>query len=60
MNDFDKGFMMGMAMGGDDDSPQSQNGGCFTNIFMTLVYGGLFFIGAVIIVLLLIALTGFL
>jgi len=57
MNDFDKGFMMGMAMGNDDPS-QSQNGGCFTNIFMTLVYGALFFIGAILAVLIIIWLIG--
>jgi len=36
MDDFDKGFMMGMAMGGDDEPPQ--RGGCFTDIFMMLVF----------------------
>ena len=56
MNDFDKGFMMGMAMGGDDDSPP--RGGCFTDIFLTLVFGGLIFIGAILAVLILIWLIG--
>ena len=57
MNDFDKGFMIGMAMS-DDNTSQSPNGGCFTNIFMTLVYGVLFFIGAILVVFILIWLIG--
>jgi len=56
MNDFDKGFMMGMAMGGDDEPPQ--RGGCFTDIFMMLVFGALFFIGAILAVFILIWLIG--
>ena len=44
MNDFDKGFMMGMAMS-DDDPSQYQNEGCFSSIIKTLVYGALTFIG---------------
>jgi len=56
MNDFDKGFMMGMAMGSDDDPPP--RGGCFTDIFMTIVFGALFFIGAILVVLILIWLIG--
>jgi len=57
MNDFDKGFMMGMAMS-DDESSQSKNGGCFTNLFMTLVFGALLFIGAILVVFILIWLIG--
>jgi len=56
MNDFDKGFMMGMAMGGDDDpAPQE---GCFSFLFKTLVFGGLLFIGAILAVLILIWFIG--
>jgi len=62
MNDFDKGFMMGMAVGGDDDpAPQE---GCFSFLFKTLVIGGLTFIGlllaGLIIAFLLIGLTSLL
>ena len=60
MNDFDKGFMMGMAMG-DDDDDTSQNEGC-EGCFKTLVSGILIYIGAMvaafIIVLLIIWLIG--
>jgi len=45
MNDFDKGFMMGMAMGDDDES---QNEGC-EGCFKTLVSGILIYIGAMIL-----------
>jgi len=45
MNDFDKGFMMGMAMS-DDDTSQNEGGeGCFK----TLVSGILIYIGAMIL-----------
>jgi len=44
MNDFDKGFMMGMAMGDDNESSQN-NEGCFK----TLVSGILIYIGAMIL-----------
>ena len=57
MNDFDKGFMMGMAMG-DDDPSQLQNGGCFSNMINILGFGVLIIIGAILAVLLLIWLIG--
>ena len=45
MNDFDKGFMMGMAMSDDD---ASQNEGC-EGCLKTLVSGILIYIGAMIL-----------
>ena len=54
MNDFDKGFMMGMAMGSDDDDlPQ---GGCFSDIVKILGFGIIIFVGAFLAVLILILL----
>ena len=55
MNDFDKGFMMGTAMGGDDDLPQ---GGCFSNMINILGFGVILLVGAFLAVLILIWLIG--
>jgi len=57
MNDFDKGFMMGMVMG-DDDPSQSQNGGCFSNMVNILGFGILILVGTFLAVLILIWLIG--
>ena len=47
MNDFDKGFIMGMGMSSDDE--RSQNEGC-EGCFKTLVSGILIYIGAMVAV----------